>query len=153
MWLNIKRSNWLVAPNGSKFWITIPLAYSLFIQILTGFPRPDTLKNAEVHAFFIQLSEDIFDYPFWIQDLSHFPLFFLFAWLWGWFIRRKKQNSTTLYWTILVSISFALINELTQFYIPQRFPSIGDIIMNLSGVSLAMAFHCICLKILYPVDR
>ena len=45
MRLNIKRSNWVTAPNASKLWICIPVFYTLFIQTLTGFPRPGTLHE------------------------------------------------------------------------------------------------------------
>lgn len=153
MWLNCKRINWILAPKDSILWITVPLVYTFFIQVLTGFPKADTLKNADVHTFWIQLSEGIFDYPYWLQDLSHFPLFFVFAWLWAWFIRRRTQNGANLFWTIFLSVFFAVANELTQFYIPQRFPSVGDIAMNLSGVSLALLVHCFCLKNLSLLNR
>ena len=57
-------------------WILLPISYSIIIQILTGIPKPDALKDAAVHELFIEISEGIFDYPFWLQDLSHFPLSF-----------------------------------------------------------------------------
>ncbi len=142
----LKKLWWFFAPTRSKVWILIPISYSLVIQGLTGIPKPDALKDAAAHDLFIQISEGIFDYPFWFQDLSHFPLFFLFTWLWAWYIRRVHQTLPTLLYTLFITISFAVINELTQFFIPQRFPSAGDIIMNLSGVFSALLFHSICIS-------
>ena len=141
MRLNIKRSNWITAPNASKLWICIPVFYTLFIQILTGFPRPGTLHEVSAHEFFIKMSEKIFDYPFWIQDLSHFPLFLVFGWLWLWYLRRKQRNPFALFSLVLVAFSYAIINEFTQFFIPQRFPSINDVIMNLLGMTAALFLH------------
>lgn len=142
----LKSSKWFFAPSRSRMWILLPISYSIIIQILTGIPKPDALKDAAVHELFIEISEGIFDYPFWLQDLSHFPLFFLFAWLWTWYIRRFQQTIPTLLCTLFITISFAVINELTQFFIPQRFPSVGDIIMNLSGVFSALFLHSICIS-------
>ena len=142
----LKRLKWFLAPTSSRVWILIPVSYSIFIQLLTGIPKPDILKSAAVHDLFIQISESIFDYPFWLQDLSHFPLFFLFAWLWTWYLRRVQQTIPTLLYSVCITVSFAVINEITQFFIPQRFPSLGDIIMNLSGVSSALIAHSICIS-------
>ena len=146
MLLKPQSSYWVLAPGPSKLWIAVPLTYTLFIQVLTGFPKPGLLRDAKVHDFFIQFSETLFDYPFWLQDLSHFPLFFIFGWLWAWYIRRIEQTGGTLLTAILISASFAIINELFQFYIPQRFPSMGDIVMNISGVISALFSHSVYLR-------
>ena len=144
--MNVKRLFWLYAPTHSKAWICVPLTYTLFIQFLTGIPKPNILKEADVNDFLIQISEELFDYPFWLQDLSHLPLFFTFAWLWTWFLRRNQQNATTLLHSAIITTSYAILNELTQFYIPQRFPSIADIFMNMSGVLIALTLHSIIIK-------
>jgi VanZ family protein len=38
------------------------------------------------------------------------------------------------------------LNELTQIYIPQRFPSLGDIVTNLLGVTTAISIHTFVLN-------
>jgi VanZ family protein len=38
-------------------------------------------------------------------------------------------------------LSYSCLNELSQFFIPMRFPSPGDLIMNLAGVCLGLLFH------------
>ena len=144
--MNFQRLFWLYAPTGSKAWICVPLTYTLLIQFLTGIPKPDILRKADINNFLIQISEELFDYPFWLQDLSHLPLFFIFAWLWSWFLRRNQQSTTTLLYSAIITTSYAILNELTQFYIPQRFPSVADIIMNISGVLIALTLHSIMIK-------
>ena len=144
--MNFQRLFWLYAPTNSKAWIGVPLTYTLLIQFLTGIPKPDILRKVDVNDFLIQISEELFDYPFWLQDLSHLPLFFIFAWLWSWFLRRNQQSKTTLLYSTTITISYAILNELTQFYIPQRFPSVADIIMNISGVLIALTLHSIMIK-------
>ena len=39
---------------------------------------------------------------------------------------------------MLFSISYAFFNEGIQAIIPERFPSLGDLIMNLAGVLTAL---------------
>ena len=136
-----KKFNWLVAPNNSALWVFIRLGYTLIIQTLTGFPKPETLKEISAHDFLLYISEELFNYPFWLQDLSHFPLFFVFAWLWTWFLRRNNYRSKDLVKSILICISFAILNEFSQFFIPRRFPSTADVIMNLAGVISSILIH------------
>ena len=130
-----------VRPPG-KYFIFIPLGYTLFLQTLTGFPKPASLKRLDANELFIRFSEELFDYPFWLQDLSHLPLFFILGWLWSWQLGPIKHamgiltNKASLF-----SIFYAIANEMVQAFIPDRFPSSGDLIMNLFGVSLGLYLH------------
>ena len=117
--------------------------FTIFIQILTGIPKPDSLRRIRADEIIVQLSEELFDYPFWLQNLSHFPLFFMFSWLWARCLGPLsfsfyRLNSILL---ILITLSFAIFNELIQAFIPERFPSAGDLTMNLLGVCTALIVH------------
>jgi hypothetical protein len=67
-----------------------------------------------------------------ISVICHF--FFGLAWLWSWYfgpvntliyaLKNKAFYIATLY---------GITNELAQAFIPDRFPSAGDLIMNLAG--------------------
>ncbi|MEC7394676.1 MAG: hypothetical protein VX839_07300, partial [Verrucomicrobiota bacterium] len=70
----------LQAPPGKKF-LLLPIAYTLFLQIITGIPKPGTLKNIDANELLVRFSTELFDYPYWLQDLSHLPLFFALGWL------------------------------------------------------------------------
>ena len=132
----------LRAPSNSKVWIGVPLSYLIFLQLLTGIPKPEALKDLDSDKFLISFSEELFSYPFWLQDLSHLPLFLIFAWAWAWYLgpiklfdRSKKKSC--LYFCLF----YACFNEFSQFFVPMRFPSLGDLIMNLIGVCLGLYFH------------
>lgn len=132
---------WSIRPPGNYF-ILIPLGYTLFLQTLTGFPKPDSLKNLDANELFIRFSEELFDYPFWLQDLSHLPLFFILAWLWSWQLGPIKCATAILTnKASLFSVFYAIANEMAQAFIPDRFPSSGDLIMNLLGVTLGLYLH------------
>ena len=123
----------------SKIFLIFPIGYTLFLQILTGFPKPDSLNDIDANKLFIRFSEELFSYPFWLQDLSHLPLFFAFAWLWSWQLsplshfKNLFRNKAS-----IISYSYAVLNELIQAFIPDRFPSPGDLIMNIFGVTLGL---------------
>ena len=143
---NLNKNFWLIAPTNSRIFILLPLSYTIIIQILTGFPRSETLREISASELLIRFSEELFDYPFWLQDLSHFPLFFGFSWVWAWYLRRANRGKNRLFLTIALASGYAILNELTQIYIPQRFPSLGDIVTNLLGVTTAISIHTFLLN-------
>lgn len=134
---------WLVEPpSQSKGWLVIPIFYLFFIQLLTGIPQPQTLNPQEVGEFWVSFSEELFSYPFWLQDLSHLPLFFIFAWSWAWYLGPVKLvPGIHKNFCLHMCLSYSCLNEFSQFFIPMRFPSPGDLIMNLAGVCLGLLFH------------
>ena len=141
--MNIFFQFWGMKPR-RKLWILLPLSYTLFLQILTGFPKPGSLKDRDAHELFVRFSEELFAYPFWLQDLSHLPLFFGLAWLWSWQLGPVIRLKNTLFnKAAVISYSYAVINEMIQAFIPDRFPSPGDLIMNVVGVFLGLLTHSI----------
>jgi len=139
--LNRLISFWGTKPS-SKAWIVLPIGYTLILQVLTGLPKPESLRNFDSHELIVRLSEQLFDYPFWLQDLSHLPLFCGLAWLWSWFLGPPCSLSSALTnKALLLSLGYGIFNELIQAFIPQRFPSMGDLVMNSLGVTLGVYLH------------
>ena len=52
--------------------------------------------------------------------------------------RPFLETVTLVIKVMLFSISYAFFNEGIQAIIPERFPSLGDLIMNLAGVLTAL---------------
>jgi hypothetical protein len=136
---------WILKPK-SNYWIFLPLGYTFFLQILTGFPKPESLKKFDANDLFIRFSEELFGYPFWLQDLSHLPLFFALAWLWSWKL-GPINGFTNLFQNkaFLISAIYAVVNEMAQEFIPDRFPSVGrlnyELIRGVFGSVYTLAFH------------
>jgi len=132
-----------------RLWILFPLGYTFFLQILTGFPKPNSLKALDANELFVRFSEELFGYPFWLQDLSHLPLFYVLAWLWSWYFGPAYTFTSALKnKAFYIATLYGITNELAQAFIPERFPSAGDLIMNLAGVFLGLSTHSIlCRKL------
>ena len=134
--------SFMVFPKSKFVKLVLPISYLIFLQVLTGIPKPHTLKNFNAGILIEEFSSEIFSYPFWIQDLSHLPLFFVLAWLSQLFFQKKSSPMLTCSRKALIfSLSYALANELSQTFIPDRFPSIGDVIMNILGVIFGHFFY------------
>ena len=140
-------SFWISKPS-SKAWISLPLGYMLILQVLTGLPKPESLKEFDSNEFIIRFAEELFGYSFWLQDLSHLPLFFGLAWLWSWFLGPPTSLGQAMASkALLLSLGYGFFNELIQAFIPQRFPSFGDLAMNTCGVALGIFLHALLCKV------
>ena len=132
---------WVICPSSVFLRKVCPILYLLFLQTITGIPKPEALEGFDASEFAIQFSEKLYDYPFWLQDLSHLPLFFIFTWLAHWFFVTDFQEIKLNYKALIVSLFYAVFNEGIQAFIPDRFPSPGDLFMNLAGVATAFFLY------------
>tara|TARA_B110000438_G_scaffold300895_1_gene354386 strand:+ start:1830 stop:2291 length:462 start_codon:yes stop_codon:yes gene_type:complete len=124
-----------------RAWIALPIGYLLFLQLLTGIPKPDIIREADGPEFLERFAEELFGYPYWAQDLSHLPLFAALAWLWSWYFGGPKTGSKWAVAAAWISFTYAVLNEMGQYFVPKRFPSAGDLIMNILGVSIGLFAH------------
>ena len=89
---NKNSKSWIFnPPSESRFWVLLPLTFLFILQILTGLPRPELLEQFDASNLLVEFSEEIFSYPFWLQDLSHLPLFAIFSWLWYWYLKSETS--------------------------------------------------------------
>ena len=128
---------WFYLPENRLLRKIAPLAYLFFLQAVTGIPKPAALKRFDASEFAVRFAGMLYDYPYWLQDLSHLPLFFVFTWLAHWFFLPSSKINGYNIKAISVSIFYAFFNEGIQAIIPDRFPSPGDLLMNLAGVLAA----------------
>ena len=123
----------------------------MLLRITKQIHYPRNLWIRKIIPIFYIISAEIYNYPFWLQDLSHLPLFFLLTWFSFWIICKRRADCTKP-WNLkvmLFSISYAIFNELIQSLIPDRFPSLGDLIMNLGGVLAALIIYRFTCRLKY----
>ncbi len=131
---------WAKKPS-QRLWMALPIGYLFFLQFLTGIPKPDAIRDMKGPEFLEKFAEELFDYPYWVQDLSHLPLFAGLAWLWSWYYGGPEKGR---FWAVgagWICFSYAILNEMGQYFVPKRFPSAGDLVMNIFGVAIGLWLH------------
>ncbi len=67
-----------------------------------------------------------------INNILHIPAFGLLTLLWLKVFSARKVSTAALY-TFIIIISYSALTELHQFFVPGRYPSIGDMALNTMG--------------------
>jgi hypothetical protein len=67
--------------------------------------------------------------------IYHFVIFILFAFFLSiYFVRGKSSRINYIYIVILISLFYAITDEIHQFFVPGRHASIIDILIDFAGV-------------------
>ena len=111
------------------------------LQLLTGIPKPKFWEDLDGFEGFWELSKIVYDYPYYLQDLSHFPLFAGLAWLWSWYLGGPARGKRFHGIALTISMTYGIVNECLQVFLPDRFLSTGDLMMNAAGVLFGAWAH------------
>ena len=95
---------------------------------------------------FWEVSKILYDYPYYLQDLSHFPLFAALAWLWSWYLGGPKEGNLFRGSALTIAMIYGIFNECFQILLPTRFLSTGDLMMNIAGVLFGAWLHGLVLR-------
>ena len=136
---------WIKKPTSKAAW-AFPVGYMLVLQLLTGIPKPKFWEDLDGLEGFWELSKIIYDYPYYLQDLSHFPLFAGLAWLWSWYLGGPDQGKQFHGTALTISMTYGIVNECLQLILPDRFLSTGDLMMNVVGVLFGAWLHGMILR-------
>ena len=79
-------------PQNSLIRNIVPIVYIISLQLVTGIPNPALLERLNAYEIAINLSAELYNYPFGLRDLSHFPLFFLLTWFSYWIISKNSKS-------------------------------------------------------------
>jgi VanZ family protein len=79
-----------------------------------------------------------------VQNLLHIPLFGLLAYLW---LNALTKNGCPakkkLIITIIITLGYGLLDEFHQTFVPGRYGSLIDILLNLGGILMGILFFFI----------
>jgi len=76
-----------------------------------------------------------------LQNLLHMPLFGLLAWLWWRSLRGWVERSRELLLTaFLLTVCYGILDEWHQYYIPGRYASLTDMLLNAAGALISVWF-------------
>ena len=131
----------------SKHFIWFPILWMCILQGLSGVPSPLYFEEMGIKDTLLSnLSHQLHDFAPDFQNLMHIPLFGTLGWLWAWILLYwnfpKKK-----YYTLLLSISlgYGMLNELSQYLVPRRFPGIEDLSFNWLGSIISIGLF-LCLR-------
>jgi hypothetical protein len=120
--------------------VIVPLGFTLSIQLVSGVPHPSHFAERGLdHGFTALVSRVLFSPGELVNNLLHVPVFAALALLWCWALPawcRKPRLVAQL--AAGASLSFAILNEWSQVYVPRRFSSPGDVVANSVGVGLGL---------------
>ena len=108
-----------------------PLMLMVLIFILSSIPMDGESEHLK---FLMELKPTV-------QNLLHIPLFGLLAYLW---LNALTKNGCPakkkLIITIIITVSYGLLDEFHQTFVPGRHGSLIDILLNLVGILMGILF-------------
>lgn len=78
----------------------------------------------------------------WIPRIYHFTVFFLFSFFFFVTIKgTKKIKKKYLLIVLIISIIYAIFDEIHQIFVPFRYPSISDVLTNSLGIFSSLIIY------------
>jgi hypothetical protein len=117
------------ASNQMKSYIP-PFAFMLLILLSSSIPMDTEIRHLE---FIMRID------PTW-QNALHIPIFGVMAYLFlTAFTKRKWSLGRAVFATVLTTLTYGIIDEFYQAFIPGRYCSLSDSIFNSIGVAGGIA--------------
>ena len=121
------------SPSGStpsRLRALAPIAYCAALYVLSAVPGALDQQNSLEHAL-----AGLF--PPLVQNLLHLPLFAGLAWCCSWALRGWDLSpATRLSVALILTLSYAAIDEWHQSYVPDRSASQIDFVLDALGAAL-----------------
>ena len=114
-----------------------PIGYMLMVFMLSSIPMDRQIEGLN---FLINLDSDI-------QNLLHVPLFGCLSVLWIKALERYNiRYSKIVFWTLTITILFGMFDEVHQYFVPGRFASFMDMLLDIMGSLFGVAAYSVYLK-------
>ena len=70
-----------------------------------------------------------------LQNLLHVPLFGMLTLLWFFtLVEYKLEIRQATLWAGVITVVYGIFDEIHQFFVPERYPGLGDVLLNCLGV-------------------
>ena len=110
------------------FWRAVIGMTALFA--LSAVPQPESVDGHQV----------MMATPTW-QNLLHVPAYFILAMLWWRTLRTQKWSvASSVIAAMLVTAAYGVLDEVHQYFVPGRYLSLTDVMLNLLGALLGGAW-------------
>jgi len=132
----------------NKNYIVLPLLFIVFIFVLSSLPVQTITAKINSIGFVQQLKIELKQYSpvrlstvrVMLQNSLHVPVFGILSFLWLRFFKKKQiAYKKALLYTFLIVLFISHLDELYQFFLPQRDASILDLFLDMLGFILGVA--------------
>ena len=146
---------YVFTPPSSPWCISLPILWMCVLQFLSGIPNPLHFEEIGIKdTFMSDLSHAVHDFDPDFQNFMHLPLFGMLGLLWAWALQYwKHPRRLYLQWLLGIVLGYGAINELTQAFVPGRFPGLEDLSFNWIGSILAIILFLWLKRRLKPIEN
>jgi VanZ family protein len=75
-----------------------------------------------------------------VQNLLHVPVYAILTWLWWRALRAKTGRRPAVLLAAAIAAGYGILDEIHQMYVPGRFASITDALLNAAGAAAVVAW-------------
>jgi len=139
--------------NLKRPYILLPVLFIVFIFVLSSLPVATIMAKINSTAFIRQLKADLRQFSpvsactlkAVAQNGLHVPIFGILTILWLRFFKQQQiAYIKALFYTFLIVLFISHLDELYQFFLPERDASILDLFLDMLGFTVGVAiFHFI----------
>ncbi|MHC4973921.1 MAG: VanZ family protein [Planctomycetota bacterium] len=109
-------------------WTLIALAYMAALFLLSSIPDDS------------ELGRRILFPPPAVQNLLHVPVYAGLTWLWWRSLKGKTSPRPAVLCAAAIAIGYGVLDEIHQMYVPGRFASVTDALLNAAGAAAVVAW-------------
>ena len=146
---------YVFTPPSSPWCHSLPILWMCVLQFLSGIPNPLHFEEIGIKdTFMSNLSHAVHDFDPDFQNFMHLPLFGMLGLLWAWALQYwELPRRLYLQWLLGIVLGYGAINELTQAFVPRRFPGLEDLSFNWIGSILAIILFLWLKRGLKPIEN
>jgi len=111
-------------------WTLLAVAYMAMLFLLSSIPDDDGIGRRILFP------------PPAVQNLLHVPVYAGLTWIWWRALTTRKPLAprVTVLWAAAIAISYGVLDEVHQMYVPGRFASVTDALLNAAGAAAVVAW-------------
>ena len=135
---------WLLSAPQTGPWYVLPICLMVCWQAVTSTPPLGYYREmgtAGQESLPVQVSSHISSLNITALNLAHVPGFFALAWAWSWALCPRVGPRKAAWTALIITGVYGVANELSQFLVPLRMPSLLDMAFNLVGATLAVVLY------------
>lgn len=115
-----------------KLHVAFPLLVMAVLYWLSSLPVTPLHEDPALYGLFYRM-------PSWLQNALHVPAYAILAWTTWWALGAwLREPSTKVISACAIASAYGIFDEWHQFFVPGRYASFIDVILDLAGVAVGI---------------